>query len=433
MSQSHLDFSFRMSYLKDWRDRQHLPPRPPRFSLPSDLEHPLPPDLHTQLGTVGAALGAGAVPSSRTFGVREQATLAHYSIGLMRYEPTDPYPIHRPAPSPRCLHASELYLVRTSSDDAPLQRYHPVRHSLEPVHRDWLWAHTLPETPLGHWLISLQPDRIAFLYGQYAHRLALLEAGHVVAQLRALARGFGWDTRIRWLEADTLEADSVARQEIPLAVLTHVPDAQSHLEPSEPLPTVMRQALHAVMLRRNSGHGSNGVNPLPVRLSQAEVATMARFATADLTPDPELGLELRAVMLNVDGLKTGAYKYTPSGAFELLRPLENDAALHQQLFYTPGFKVQHCPVVWFVVADLPRASRRHGSQAYARVQTEVGQLAHRLGLVAAAHGLFARPSLSYQEANIDQQLRLHVTRGSSQLSVLMGKDRELGFPIRLSL
>jgi hypothetical protein len=63
----------------------------------------------------------------------------------------------------------------------------------------------------------------------------------------------------------------------------------------------------------------------------------------------------------------------------------------------------------------------------------MGRVAQRVGLAAAAMKLFARPAVSLNEAATDRLLGLHLGRETSLYAVLLGRDRDQGFPMRLAL
>lgn len=439
-------FSFEMSYLKAYQDMTNLPLAPPSFKVTSGDEHLLPGHLPINLGTLAHALKVQRWRYSRAPSLTEIAAIAHYSLGLMRYEPTDPYRIHRPVPSPRCLYASELYYLSLSSNSLPpgLYHYHPIRHSLKrtEIQPEKLTPDLYGEQCVGAWLITSITDRIAFIYGAFARRLALLEAGHVMAQIRLVSQGLGLPT-VPYYPAHNTEAGLFPHGEEPVVMLIHRcpgPEERTSIPAASPkYPTALERSFFECMLKRNSGHGPNGVYPAPVRLDRQQILSMVWYAMDSYmrtthTNLQALDLTVYAVVISCHDLSPGIYKYNShTRSFELVREILVNEALFRMLFIQPGFEVGNCPVVWFITSDTPRATRAYPHDAYIRIMTQVGDVAQRLSLAAAAESLFARPSLSYDEPRVDRLLKLHISSGTAVYEVIIGKDRNRGLPIRLAL
>lgn len=442
-----LQFNYEMSYLKQHRSLKDLPPKEPRFKPRSGKEHALPLALAHELGSLHTVLGGHPRPASGPLGLEGLATVAHYTLGLLRYEPTDLYPLHRGAPSPRCLFASELSYVSLGGGVLPpgVYRYHPARHTLveqalpDEGFLERCFAGALGGTS-GGWLLSSIFGRISFLYGRFSVRLSMLEAGHVIAQLRLMSRALGLATEVRPCFAHPELSRWLGEDEVPLALLTSgtplaKPEGQPEVAaPPRPwLETGFRQAL----LRRHSGHGSSGVYPVPEPVSSADVSGLAWYALDELLKDSSaevLRLGLYMVVMNSQDAKPGVYRWKPrERELEWLRPVTPGQELARTLFTSPGFAARHCPVIAVIAADVRGALKTWGDEGYFRALAQAGQVAQRVGLAAAGRGLFARPAVSLDEAATDRLLGLHLSRETSLYTVVVGKDREHGFPIRLSL
>lgn len=441
-----LPFSYDMSYLKRHREVVDPVPPPPRFAARTGREVALPVRVVRELGPLHAALGGRLMPRLEPRGLTEVATQAHHTLGLLRYEPTDAYPLHRGAPSPRCLYASELTYVSLGGEVLPrgLYRYHPARHSL--VERPLPDADFLErevtrglEGASDGWLVSTRLARIAYRYGAFATRLALLEAGHVLCQLRLVSRALGLPTRVRSCWGDAGLARGLEEGETPLAFVSHRP-AGEDVAPegtASPAPDALGVGLREALLRRSSAHGSSGVYPVPRPVSAAELATLGWYALEEGREAPVrevLGLTLYLVVLQGRDVRPGVYRWSPEErAAHWLHPLPAGVDVPGVLFLSPGFAVRHCPVVGVVAADVRSAFRTWGEEGYFRVLEQTGRVAQRVALSAAALGLFARPAVGLDEVATDRLLGLHLARETALYTLLVGKDREPGFPVRLAL
>ncbi|HVG61330.1 MAG TPA: nitroreductase family protein [Hyalangium sp.] len=442
-----LRFNFKMSYLKAHRTAaEGVPPKPPRFKPRVGQEHHLPIELEHDLGPLHLALSGGLVrPLENGLGLRAAATAAHYTLGLMRYEPTDPYPLHRAAPSPRCLYASELYYV--TWDSAVLRRgiyrYSPVRHTLEemPLPGEGLLERCLTGAPqAAHWLLTSVMDRIGYLYGNFSIRLSVLEAGHVISQLRTVCRALGLATTVHPRVGDPELSQWLGEGETPLALIAPSPPTGSHgLQAAPPPPRPWLGAdLRRTLLRRNSAHGPNGVYPAAITLSGEEISGLAWYALEEALEDPHseeiLRMGLYLVVFHSSDLTPGVYRWRPrERQLEHLFPVSPDEALARTLFTSEGFRARQCPVIAVMTADIQGAWRQWREEGYFRALEQAGRVAQRLGLAAAALGLFARPAVSLDEAATDRLLRLHLVRETAIYTTLIGKDRERGWPVRMAL
>lgn len=101
-------------------------------------------------------------------------------FGYTRYEPTNPYVFHKSVPSARNVHANEAYLVC----DGNICRYNCKTNYFECIRYD--------ERERGSFRIVVAAElwRIMKFYGEFGMVLPLLDAGHILAQLKlALEQG----------------------------------------------------------------------------------------------------------------------------------------------------------------------------------------------------------------------------------------------------
>ncbi|GEM46899.1 hypothetical protein [Deinococcus cellulosilyticus] len=409
--------NYKNTYLKSTAPRGEFPPALPLFVPPGTREIILPdPMLDTDLPLGHVAQASAADHLS----LQDISNLAHYTLGLSRYEPGELYLYHRPAPSPRCKHATELwyFTLQDAALPAGLYRYNPIRHTLQMDDlQDWLSI--LAENarqPQDGWLLSAVPDRLRHIYGDFTSRLMCLEAGHVTEQLQLVHHMLGHGLRSvpfpqQWVWPTT-------EKEIPLQVLW-----RENLQTEDtPLPVSFVEATR----NRHSAHGSNGVYPLPIRLPLETACQMGEFASRQKTT-----ASLYAVVQNVEGLDPGAYSYLPHEGFRWIAPIPRKSEMQQALFITPGFHVPHCPIVWLISEDTGVLQAEGTMQDYQQTHQDVGRVGQRLGLAAAASGLFARPAVSHDEGYFDWLLRLTDTDETVLYQVLIGQDRYEGWPVQM--
>ncbi|WP_198299650.1 nitroreductase family protein [Tumebacillus avium] len=162
--------------------------------------------------------GAALTPLERL------TTLLYLTLGLVRYEAGSVRPFHRGAPSPRCLYATELYVVPPQG----VFRYDPLMHALEQRSEEGMWD--VLEQALGITLygaesvliVAADVWRIARLYADFAYNIATLEAGHALGQLQVLASRLGYEARIHehFLDRPVLESLGLnGKVQTPLAVV----------------------------------------------------------------------------------------------------------------------------------------------------------------------------------------------------------------------
>jgi SagB-type dehydrogenase family enzyme len=206
-------------------------PLPTELPALGSLDHPGPPCGHS---------GPASLPD-------RLSALLHYTLGISRLEIGTPRPLHRPVPSPRCLHACEL-LVALPPDSPAGEgsfRYHPVRHELEVRREEHVWreleqALGMPLTDADAVLaVSAEWWRIAWIYGDFSFHLATLEAGHLRGHLLWLAEPLGF--RAQWRDCFDSRALSACfglnpETEAPLSVVVLQSACEHRPEAAGPLP-----------------------------------------------------------------------------------------------------------------------------------------------------------------------------------------------------
>jgi SagB-type dehydrogenase family enzyme len=102
-------------------------------------------------------------------------------------------------PSGGALYPLECYVAafRVESLSPALYHYHPLRHALEalPGEIEEIWRafreHAPVEKPAAAIVVSAVWDRVYPKYGEFAYRLALIEAGHLVQDMLLCAEALG--------------------------------------------------------------------------------------------------------------------------------------------------------------------------------------------------------------------------------------------------
>lgn len=179
---------------------------------------PLPIQLPQRFGSLRTGLGLQPpVPEvANTALLTRLAVLFTYTLGMLRHETDVTYKLHAGVPSPRSLFPSRLYVRVPFGHEVPMgwYRYHPIRHCIESVGVDVNNLPTVSDraTDLAdHITVCVAADFriLADRYGEFALRLASIEAGHVVENLALLGRSLGWHPSLFGSFDDSLLAQTL--------------------------------------------------------------------------------------------------------------------------------------------------------------------------------------------------------------------------------
>ena len=378
------------------------------------------------------------------------------AMGLLRHEPANPYNPHRAFPSARSLFPIQAYLLQGAS----VARYDPLGHRLEPT-----VGSGAPDGPARIALVGC-PRAIPDSYGPLRYALTVLEAGHALYNLTLVARALGLKATLQlgfddaalqarlglggsetWLplavvelEPGASEADAPPGPEAlappaadePFAWLdragwlrggevagwrtTEVPEhspapTQGRVELPVPsrLPT-----LEEVLYTRTSGRSSAGLSARVAKVPGEVVHTALHLglrrpplelATRAVSPS---GLRPFLVAERVSGLEDGLYELFPeSGALVCRRKGRFLSTIQQAFSYPPiNINILSMNAVWLLAVDYPLVIDRWGARGVRMANLELGWMAQGLGCAMAAHGLFARPTRSFDEARLDELLGL---------------------------
>lgn len=398
---------YQNTYLKYTADREETGGAYRGF-LPSRGAEILLPAPQKPQATLSEALSRFS-PHARDFTLQDLSNLCHHTLGFTRWEATDLYPIHRATPAPRCRYPIELNWW----DGQNAYRYDPRRHTLTQAAQTVQNAGETMAAP--GWIVSGVPTRLLNLYGHFASRLMLLTAGHALAQLQATLNAFD----LPFSDPQVLDFEWPARdEEFPLVTLPCVP-----AERRNALLQGLKVPFLQATLSRSSACNADGNGVWPLSRDQSLLSLQDMLSALEVQhPD----IQGHVYVLHAEGHKPGVYR-AQHGNLHFLRPLPAD--LHD-LFTILGFQARDCTSVWFLSAPTRLLSQKSVT-GMAEAHLQAGQVAQRLGLAAGGHQLFARPSGSYHDVNIDATLHGSDTSHSVVYQLLVGHQRNPGFGIQL--
>jgi hypothetical protein len=139
---------------------------------------------------------------------------------------------------------------------------------------------------------------------------------------------------------------------------------------------------------------------------------------------------ITVIVQDIDGLAPGSYEVGPAGELEpnlVPEPLLLAAAERRYgypLAPANGCGLRLASSLWLVHGSPRRVVEELGPAAWQAAQLWAGWVAHGICLAAAAHGLFARPALSFDEVSLGQLLGLEVD-ATLLMTVTCGSGRFL--------
>lgn len=164
---------------------------PERRTRPARL-HRLPTALPRELLSLADWLhGLPAAQLSDLSVIERLSLLFRYLSSPLRYEPRNPYQVHRAVPSARCSFPIDLLLTQSGRDGTRrTYLYHPAFHALEAIGGD-----ARDDGGDGSRSVIAGLGRfwkIVRKYGDFTPVPVMLEAGMMISQLRFLRRTLGW-------------------------------------------------------------------------------------------------------------------------------------------------------------------------------------------------------------------------------------------------
>jgi hypothetical protein len=421
-----LELAFRQSYLKEVD--KNLDPVP-LTRTPATPVRALARDLWR--GVAGVPF---PVTTVQPFDGDPLDTLLHVALGVLRREPHNAYNPHAAIPSARCAFAARAYVVR----DGEVLAYLPARHELRLVHR---------HAPAG-FHVCVVANAAAFPAGYHDLRtaLALLEAGHAVANLVATGMAVGLRSVVRAAPDDLLALLDLDPGDgwLPAAVVTFGADLAplpggEDTPPALPVPpggaTLRAPDLFPAgtfgdaVWRRTAGRGTTGLSaslrPVPASAlwrAATEAARLDLVAGTEGPRGPVGWLRQLWVTERVDGVPDGIHEHVGDG-FVTRRAGRFLGRVQDGFSYPPEqTAIETMNAVGLFVVDYPALARAYGDAAFRVAQLRLGAAAQGASLALAAEGLFARPCRSFHEYVLDELLGLDATE-TVAYELLAGRPR----------
>jgi hypothetical protein len=408
----------------------------------------------------------------------EMATLGavlKYTLGSLRWEPLNPYGLHRGIPVPRTLLSTQIWLAGLETDGGPstVARYLPDHHALEPL------GQLEPSAAVPALTLCIVADVCALgrWYGYYSVVLMTLEAGMAWAQLVLQARANGLEvtaklegspvsaflpdagmvpihamriaggspqmtlqSAVRVATSDRAALDSF-REGLPLlsgwcAQLSPERAAAAHAvaiaTPSGAETLLSPQELHHWTRKRSSGCDAEGWVLEPNRFTPVRGTAfltnwrrLKHAAGGCLEREPPL--EIYVVMLGPGPAAPGLYRVDAGGQLRLVAVGNFDGVLSRALLIS-GYNVASLSMSVLIVGKLQALLANDDGREFLRLNVAAGFEAQLLLLAAASVGMAARPIRMYDEALLEQALQF---KGQVLLQVLCGFTRRanLGYAI----
>ncbi|MER5546325.1 hypothetical protein ABT072_28660 [Streptomyces sp. NPDC002589] len=347
----------------------------------------------------------------------------------IRFETDNPYPEHRPYPSPRA-----KFPVRVATDG----------HLLAPEADAYLPVPSGVRSPDGSVETCAALETLPAFYGPLRRVLASLETGHLLASLALLGQALGRPLRIagrtegEW--TDWLR--TLAGEVVPGYRMTDT-DPRPRRAPTSSAPRSAPSWAHTVWAR-NSGRVAKGFAGFTAMRTTVPHDVFRHALAALALSGHGLGtlaaarsaLHLYCWVRGVQAMADGLYRIDE--AHEAHRvgdcaPARGGLLIDAAPAPSLAFDLDRCSIVWMFVADLDVAAAADSDTG--RVADDVlaaaGWLAQHLSLAAAAHGLFARPLRSFHSDRASEALNLPPNHQAIyQLACGVGRFNEPGLDIR---
>jgi hypothetical protein len=466
-----LQFIYDQSYGKQV-DTDRRGSTAPHWSPPGARRVRLPAGLDPASG--GAATGPmwqrspGAV-------VRWLEALRHLVLAgqVARREPSNPYNDHRPYPSSASQFSTHLWLSWGSPPYA--WHYNPLEHAVE--------APAVAPVPAltdraGGYRIIVAADyrEIDKGYHTLRYALAMLEAGHCLYNLAAVAAAAGLDHAVRlwfddaallaalghadeegWIPAAVVDVGSPPPAPAPpppapagpaaaagdVAIMDRLAwtapavgsGAPEHLTVPGPGPADL-PTLSNLLYQRNAGRGMLGVTGRQgVLPGEALRAALDALVSAPGARPPVSGAALRhlAAVQHVQGYADGLYEIDPAGGTHLRRPGRVFGDIQAAYSYPASvMTIESFHIVLFMVVDYPRVVAELGPRSFRLTQLQLGWTAQAVGLALTAHDCFSRPVRAFLEWRLDALLELPPTETVAyQLFCSRNHLRDIVFDLRI--
>lgn len=126
--------------------------------------------------------------------------LLYNTCGIIKYEPDSQYPFHASVPSTRGLHSSSVYVVEKIQKKLYMMKYDIYSNSLLkyieiPDEISSKLEKYIEDNDLCL-LVTMNLNKLGYLYGEFSYQLGYLDAGHVIGQLSILLGRVGIEHEI---------------------------------------------------------------------------------------------------------------------------------------------------------------------------------------------------------------------------------------------
>jgi len=438
---------------RKWWPKSHKPRRTKSYKGQERIALPPPAKLGARsLADVIGDFRAAEGFAEKALDLNDLSRLLYFTNGV-----TEP-PTLRAAPSAGALYAGEIYLVveRVTGLEPGVYYYAPLSHDLVPIRRasaieDVLRALERPSQIASAPLVVLLTNVFGRYGGRYAnrgYRYALIDTGHIGANLRLAALSAGFvDTELLRFHDERLNAlleidgrrEAVcavhavghrgeATSTLPNRTFTETKDAPAGWGATERYHANTRLADVAKGTSQHpvrSPRGRAGIKTLRPEMSLEDSILKRRSAhhfddhpmqrdALDWMLDAAVGhpaltpvgeVELLLAVHRVEAVASGLYRYEPDAArLVLLRKGD----LRGQLVRTcmGQGKAGSCAVAFFGVGNLHRASETLGDRMYRDLLIEAGGIGQRIYLAAEAVGLTARNLAAFRDDALNRLLDL---------------------------
>jgi SagB-type dehydrogenase family enzyme len=390
--------------------------------------------------------------AEEALGLNDLSRLLYFTNGV-----TEP-PTLRAAPSAGALYAGEIYLVaeRVKGLERGVYYYAPLSHELVPirqaqgidaVQRALERPGQIASAPLVVLLTNIF-GRYGGRYANRGYRYALIDTGHIGANLRLAARSAGLvDSELLRFHDDRLNAllEIDGRREAVCAL--HAVGHPGQAKPSPVARTFAETkdapagwgsteryhantrladvAQAASKVRAHAPRGRNAKDTLQPEMSVEDSIRNRRSArhfedrvmrrdalewildaaVAHPSLNPVGEVELLLAVHRIADVASGLYRYEPDGArLVLLRKADLRGQLVRSCLGQD--KVGRCAVAFFGVGNLQRASETLGDRMYRDLLIEAGGIGQRIYLAAEAAGLTARNLAAFRDDALNRLLDL---------------------------